>query len=236
LFHQRKQGLKNKFNLLQIDHPGAHNMSNITLYRHPLSGHSHRVEVFLSLLGLNANIIDVDLANGAHKKPDFLAKNSFGQVPAIEDNNGDDTITLSDSNAILMYLARSYDKENTWLPENAVDVANVQRFLSVAAGKIAYGPAVARLVNVFGAGLDKEAAIAASHTILAQLDEHLAKRDWLVTNKPTIADVANYSYIAHAPEGDVSLESYPNIRHWLARFENLPGFVAMKSSAVGLKA
>jgi len=207
-------------------------MSTITLYRHALSGHSHRVEVFLSILGLDTDINDVDLANGAHKKDDFLQKNSFGQVPAIDDGD----ITLSDSNAILVYLANTYDDKHTWLPKNAVDAAQVQRFLSVAAGKVAYGPAVARLVNVFGAGLDKDAAIVASHALFAQLESHLEGRDWLVTNLPTIADVANYAYIAHAPEGDVSLEAYPNIRNWLKRFENIKGFVPMKSSAVGLNA
>ena len=89
-------------------------MSTITLYRHALSGHSHRVETFLSMLGLDTNIIDVDLANGAHKQADFLQKNSFGQVPAIDDG----TVTLSDSNAILVYLANTYDDQKTWLPTN----------------------------------------------------------------------------------------------------------------------
>ena len=211
-------------------------MSNITLYRHPLSGHSHRVEVFLSLLDLDAEINNVDLASGAHKKLDFLAKNSFGQVPVLEDKRENGNVTLADSNAILVYLANTYDKDNTWLPKNAVDAANVQRFLSVAAGKIAYGPAIARLVNVFGANLDKEAAITTAHGILSQLDELLEGREWLVTDKPTIADVANYSYIAHAPEGDISLENYSNIRDWLARFENLQGFVPMVTSQTGLNA
>ena len=55
-------------------------------------------------------------------------------------------------------------------------------------------------------------------------------------NRPTIADVSNYSYIAHAPEGDVSLDDYPFIRAWLARIENLPGFVPMQSTAIGLAA
>jgi len=207
-------------------------MSSITLHRHALSGHSHRVEVFLSILGLDANIVDVDLANGAHKDAAFLAKNSFGQVPVLDDGD----VTLSDSNAILIYLATKYDNSNTWLPSDIVDVANVQRFLSVAAGKVAYGPALARLVNVFGADLDKTTAIATAHGILSELDSHLEGRDWLVTANPTIADVANYAYIAHAPEGDVSLESYPNIRAWISRFEGLTGFVPMQSSAAGLNA
>ena len=57
---------------------------------------------------------------------------------------------------------------------------------------------------------------------------HLATRRFLTGDEPTIADVAMYSYTAHAPEGGVSLEPYRNVRAWLARFEALPGFVPMK--------
>jgi glutathione S-transferase len=46
--------------------------------------------------------------------------------------------------------------------------------------------------------------------------------------------VSNYPYIAHAPEGDVSLQPYPNVRAWMKRVEALPGFIAMQSSQVGL--
>ena len=71
----------------------------IKLYGFPLSGHSHRVELMLSLLGLPTEFILVDLKHGAHKAPDFLATiNSFGQVPAIDDNG----TVLADSNAILI--------------------------------------------------------------------------------------------------------------------------------------
>lgn len=207
-------------------------MSFIKLYRHTLSGHSHRVEVFLSLLGLETQLIDVDLKNGAHKQADFLAKNSFGQVPVIEDVD----VTLADSNAILVYLASKYDQSHQWLPSDPLQVAKIQRFLSVAAGKIASGPAAARLVNVFGAPLDHALAIVTAHTILGQLNDHLFGKDWLVGQHPTIADVANYTYIKHAPEGDVSLAEYKNIQVWLARFEALPGFIAMQSTPIDLGA
>jgi len=205
-------------------------MSNITLYRHALSGHAHRVETFLSILGLSANIVDVDLANGAHKQEEFLRKNSFGQVPVLEDAD----VILADSNAILVYLASRYDEHRTWLPENPVAAAEVQRFLSIAAGKIAFGPAVARLVNVFGAQLDHEHAINLAHVILAELDAHLEEREWLAADHATIADIANYAYIAHAPEGDVSLAEYANVRSWLTRIESISGFVPMQVTEVGL--
>lgn len=83
----------------------------IKLYRFSLSGHSHRVELFLSLLGLPVELINVDLAAGAQKTPEFLEMNPFGQVPVIQDGE----VTLADSNAILVYLAGKYD-DGRWLP------------------------------------------------------------------------------------------------------------------------
>ena len=207
-------------------------MNNITLYRHALSGHSHRAQLFLSLLGLDTTLVDVDLAAGEHKQAAFLARNHLGQVPVLEDG---DTI-VADSSAILVYLAKRYDANNTWLPVDPVAAANVQRFLSIAAGQVAFGPAAARLVNVFGAALDHKRAIELAHNLLGALETHLDGREWLVGSNPTIADVANYAYIAHAPEGDVSLDSYTNVRAWLNRISALPGFVPMQATAVGLAA
>jgi glutathione S-transferase len=207
-------------------------MSKLKLYRHPLSGHSHRAELFLSVLGLEAEIIDVNLMSGEHKHVDFLKKNIFGQVPVLEDGD----ITIADSNAILVYLASQYDFEHTWLPIEPAKVAEVQRFLSVASGSIAQGPAAARAINLFGARLDHVRAIETAHNLLSTLDEHLEDHDWLAADFPTIADIANYSYIAHAPEGDVSLRYYPNVNLWLQRIEELSGFIPLQDSVVGLAA
>ena len=146
-----------------------------------------------------------------------------------------DTV-IADSNAILVYLAERYDTSHTWLPTEPLAAAQVQRFLSIAAGQVASGPASARLVNVFGAALDHKQAMTVAHNLLEVLESHLNEREWLVGSHPTIADVANYAYIAHAPEGDVSLANYPNVRAWLARIAELPGFVPMQATAVGLAA
>ncbi|MEX3011013.1 glutathione S-transferase family protein [Hoeflea sp. TYP-13] len=206
-------------------------MSNaIRIHNFALSGHSHRVVLFANLAGIDHTLIDVDLAAGEHKKEPFLSLNPFGQVPVIEDG---DTV-VADSNAILVYLARKYAPD--WLPTDAAAEAEVQKFLSFAAGEIAYGPAAARLITVFGAGLDPERTAAVAKIAFTRLENHLNGRDWLVGDHPTIADVAIYSYTAHAPEGNVSLEGYPNIRAYLDRIRGLPGFVAMPSTPVGLAA
>jgi len=206
-------------------------MSNpIKLYNFPKSGHAHRIELMLSLLNLPTELVFVDLAKGAHKQPDFLALNPFGQVPVIDDNG----TVIADSNAILVYLAKKYDN-GTWLPEEPAAAARVQRWLSVAAGPLAFGPAAARLVTVFGASFNTDEVITRAHTLLKVIDAELAKAPFLAGNTPTIADIANYSYIAHAPEGNVSLEPYANVRNWLARIEALPGFVPMPRTVIGLQ-
>jgi len=202
----------------------------VKLYRHPLSGHSHRVELMLSLLGVPTELVHVDLLKSAQKQPEFLAMNPLSQVPVIDDNG----TVLADSNAILVYLAQRYG-DSRWLPTDPVGAAAVQRWLSIAAGPLASGPATARLVTVFGAPYNAEEAIARSHALLRVIEAQLSARRFLAAEAATIADVAAYAYIAHAPEGNVSLGDYPNVRTWLARVEALPGFVPMQRSAAGLQ-
>ena len=202
-------------------------MSPIVLYRNPLSGHAHRVELFCSLLKLPVRLVDVDLRGGEQKKPEFLRKNPFGQVPVIEDGD----VTLADSNAILVYLAGRYDKTGSWYPRDPAAAARVQQWLSVAAGQLASGPATARAVKVFGFPLDHARSVTVTGQLFGVLDQALAKQSYLAGPSPTIADVAMYTYTALAPEGEIALEPYGNVRAWLARIEALPGFVPMPRAA-----
>lgn len=201
------------------------------LYHHPLSGHSHRARLFCSLLGLTPELVEVDLLKGAHKSADYLKLNRFGQVPLLDD----DGVVIPDSNAIMIYLAKKLGRSD-WLPDDPAGAAAVQRWLSVAAGQIAFGPAAARLVNVFGAKFNPDEVIQRAHAILRLLDAELQGRDWVAAAQPTIADVALYSYVARAPEGNVDLSGYGNVTRWLARIEILPGFVPFQQTAVGLAA
>jgi glutathione S-transferase len=205
----------------------------IKLYRVAISGHAHRVELFLSLLGLPFERVEIDLAAKAHKTPAFLAMNAFGQVPVIQDGD----VTLADSNAILVYLARRYAQDaDAWMPTEPVAAAAVQRWLSVAAGQLAFGPAAARVIQLFKRPDSPDAAIASAHALFAVMEQQLGQSAFLAGSTPTLADIASYSYTAHAPEGNVSLEPYPRLRAWLARIEALPRFVPMVKTPVGLAA
>ncbi|WP_336706443.1 MULTISPECIES: glutathione S-transferase family protein [unclassified Cedecea] len=201
------------------------------LYSFPLSGHAHRARLFISLLGLPHEVVELDLKTGANKQPEYLALNPFGQVPLLDDEG----TLIPDSNAILVYLAKK-SGQSAWLPEDPQGAAAVQRWLSVAAGDLAFGPAAARLVTVFGAKFNPDEVIARAHVVLGRLEQHLAGREWLVGDHPTIADVAIYSYTSSAPEGNVALSAYPAVNAFLRRIEALPGFVPFVKTAAGLNA
>jgi glutathione S-transferase len=196
----------------------------IKLYDFPLSGHAHRARLLLSLLKVPYERIDVNLGQGQHKTDEFLQLNFFGQVPVLVDGD----VVLRDSNAILVYIANKFAPE--WNPTTPAEAARVQEWLTTASKEITSGPGAARLVTVFKSPQDHGKLIDQSHALLRLIDKHLEDRAWLALAVPTIADVSAYSYIATAPEGDVSLGAYPNVRAWLARIEALPGFVAMPAA------
>jgi glutathione S-transferase len=200
------------------------------LYYDTPSGHAHRARLFLSLINAPVEIVPVALKKGEHKSAEFLKLNRFGQIPVLDDEG---TI-IPDSNAIMVYVAKKLGKKS-WLPEDPKGAANVQRWLSIAAGQIAYGPAAARLVTLFGASLNAEEAIKRAHSVLVVIDAELAGRQWIAAGHPTIADVALYTYTAAAPEGNVDIASYRHIDAWMKRMEALPGFFPFAQSAVGLR-
>jgi glutathione S-transferase len=199
----------------------------IRVYSMAISGHSHRVRLFLTLLGLPFETVEVDVLRGEAGHPEFLALNPFGQVPVIQDGE----LTLPDSNAILVYLARRYDPSGRWLPDDVVKAAQVQRWLSVAAGELADGPASARFACLIGRTPTPQ-QVKASHRVCRWIDEAVAAQPFLTGAQPTIADIALYSYTAHAPEGAITLEPYAHLRAWLDRIEALPGFIGMVRGAV----
>jgi glutathione S-transferase len=89
---------------------------------------------------------------------------------------------------------------------------------------------------VFGARFNPEEVIQRAHLLLGRMEQHLANRTWLAADHPTIADVAVYSYLVAAPEGNVDLSGYPSVLRLLQGIEALPGFVPFPRTAAGLHA
>lgn len=197
----------------------------MTLYDNPVSGHAHRVRLFLSLLGLKFETIVIDMHEGEHKTPDYLALSPLGQVPTLVD--GDTVIT--DSCAALIYLAKRYGDER-WLPDDPEGAARIQRWLSTASGELYRGPVIARAIELFGRDYDYDAAVQWSDRLLPWMQQELDDRTWLAADHVTIADIAMYSYLRVADEGGLDIGDYPAIERWLADVENLDGFIPMTRS------
>lgn len=198
----------------------------ITLYGTPPSGHAHRVELLLLMLGLPYRYVEASAP--VRRSPEFLALNPLGQIPVLVDED----LVLPDSNAILVYLAKRYDESRSWLPQEPVAAARVQRWLSIAAGEVMYGPATARMALLWNMPGDPVRAAEIAGRLLRFMEGHIAQGDeagrpYLAAAHPTIADLACYPYLARAPEGRIPLDDYPAVRAWLARVEALPRFKPM---------
>ncbi len=194
---------------------------SITLYGTPPSGHAHRVEVLLKLLGLPYSYVTATA--DVRQTPGFLALNPLGQIPVLQDG---DTV-ICDSTAILIYLVEKYAPGSAWLPRDAETRAEVQRWLSIASAEVRFGPATARAVTQWNMAGHLDTAHAIAARLFGFMEGHLADRTFLAAPHSTLADLACYAYIAHAPEGGIDLTPYPHIRAWLGRVAAIPGFTDM---------
>ena len=194
----------------------------IKLYNVALSGNCHKVRLMLSLLSIKFELIPVDLLAGEGQTPEFLKLNPLGEVPVLVDEN---TI-LHDSQAILVYLARRYGKEN-WLPTEAEAMSHVMEWLFFAANYIRQGPEFARRYHKFKMKIDIELATEKAYSVLKILDDRLSEQSWLAGDSVTIADIACFPYIGLAPEGKIALDYYNNVMSWSERIKQLPGYLSM---------
>jgi len=191
----------------------------IHLYDFHLSGNAHKVRNMLSLLDVEYDRVRVDLLAGKQRCAEFTDLNPFGHVPVLVD----DAVVIRDSSAILVYLGRKYGR-GKWLPVDALGEARVAEWLATATSDVAEGPGRARLIESFGASGDIESARASAHRVFEVFDRHLDSNVYLACNGPTIADIANYTYLALAPDGGVDIDGYKNVLRWFERLGRLPGF------------
>ena len=193
-----------------------------TLYDFPPSGNCHKVRMMLSMLGLDYETQPVNLLKGEQMTPEFVKLNPRHKVPVLDD----DGVIVSDSAAILIYLVRKYGRED-WYPDEPEAMAEIQKWLSFSVNEVFNGLALARAMVIFNLTMDSKAIHKVAQIALDTMEAHLKDLDWMALSRPTIADIACYPYTARIEEGNILLAPYPAIRAWLARVEELPGFVAM---------
>jgi glutathione S-transferase len=197
-----------------------------TLYSMQNSGNSYKVRLALARLGIPYKLVEIDILKGESRTPEFLAKNPNGQVPLLEvapDRH------LAESNAILWYVAGG----STLAPEERIERAQALQWMFFEQRSLEPNIGAAYFwLRLIKGGRDLQ-----SHALedwmengyrsLAVMEMHLAKHDYFVDNRFTIADIALYGFAHVAHQCDFDLGRYPAVRDWLARVANEPGYVPM---------
>src|SRR5437773_4086125 len=181
-----------------------------TLHGFALSGPTYTVALMLSLCRHPFSYIHVNLREGAHKQPDYLVKNRYGQVPCLRDGQ----IFLCQSAAILEYLAEALQKFDG---RTSAEKHRVREWLFWMWDRLAV-PVFrlrqrARGLRQFG----DEAKImyeGEARSSFALLEHELAKSEWLVGKKPTIADICAYGVARYANEAGIDINTYPKVVEW----------------------
>jgi glutathione S-transferase len=180
-----------------------------------------------SLAGVKLEQEAVDFHPGrAHKSVAFRQMNPAGTLPVLVDGD----LVLTESTAMLVYLARLSGPE--WLgPDTPQVMAQVQQWLAFS-GRLAASLGMARLHDMLLYPGDIDALRHDGHAALRELEAALterrfAGRDWLVGERPTIADIACFPNVALSQDGGVVLDDYPAIRLWSRRIRSLDRFIEM---------
>lgn len=187
-----------------------------------------KISIFLELLGLKYDYQLLSIANNGTKEPWFIAKNPNGRIPTLEDKSTG--ITISESGAILQYLADTYDKDHKYSYKHGTKEYYLQletlywqmaglgpmqgqanHFKLYAPEKIPYG--INRYINE-------------AKRLYSVLEIFLKNNEkngpYLVGNHLSISDIASYSWARSAERLGISLEEWPLVAKWFKNIDSIP--------------
>ena len=191
----------------------------LTIHGDIRSGNCLKVKWLLDRLGRDYRWVETDVLSGATRSAQFLARNPAGQVPFVA---LDDGRVLAQSNAILLHLAEGTD----FVPGDAYERAQMYEWLFWE--QYSHEPCIAvvrfqRLLGGKRADEIEPRLMEKGHAALARMEAALSQAEWLVGDRPTLADLALVAYTRVAHEGDFDLRGYPAVRGWVARVEGAFG-------------
>jgi len=201
------------------------------LYGAPMPApNPRRVRIFLAEKGVDLAETPVDLMKGEHKSPEHVARNSLGQVPTLE---LDDGTTISETVAICRYLEETHPKPALF-GETALEKAQVDMWIRRIEFQLMSPvgnfwrhahPFTARLLTQFkDFGESNRAAYSRAQ---AWLDTELAGKDFIAGDKLTMADICALSTVDFATWIGLPLDDdKPNLKAWHQRVTARPSAAA----------
>jgi glutathione S-transferase len=192
----------------------------LRLYYSPLSTFSQRVRIALLEKGIPADLVEVDLPGRAQFHPEYLARNPYGRVPAIDE----DGWGLYESTAILEYLEATRPSPPL-VPADARGRAWVAMHMKLCDLELA-GPARTILVpkRFLPRGTWKlepmERARVKIEKHLSILEPEIQGKEFLAGDRFTLADVCYAPFLQFLPILDVT--PGPAVRSWAERLVERP--------------
>jgi glutathione S-transferase len=197
----------------------------LKLHEYASSGNCYKIRLLLNQLGVAYERVPTDILKGESRTPEFLAMNPVGKTPVLEIQPGQ---YLAESNAIIYYLADGTD----FLPTDRWERAQVMQWLFFE--QYSHEPNIATVrfwITIAKQAEQKREAIAQKQQLgyaaLQVMENHLAKYDYFVGNRYSIADIALYAYTHVAEEGDFDLSKFPAILAWFDRIVQQPNYLTI---------
>ncbi|WP_319485346.1 glutathione S-transferase N-terminal domain-containing protein [uncultured Cohaesibacter sp.] len=200
----------------------------IDLYYWP-TPNGWKITILLEELGVPYNLHYINIGAGDQFKPEFLAISPNNKMPAIVDPEGPggEPISVFESGAILLYLARKFGR---YLPQDERGRVEVEQWLMWQMG--GFGPMLGQNHHFAVYAPEKiEYAIKRyrdeTHRLYGVLNKALEGRDY-VAGDYSIADMAIVGWVVSHERQAIDLDEFPNVKRW---FEALK---AREAVATGL--
>ncbi len=198
----------------------------VLLYDSRVSGNCYKVRLLLAHLGAHYERREVDVVDRSGRLELLGDLNPGLRVPTLV---LDDGRSLGESNAILWYLAQG----TRYLPQDPFELAKVLQWMFFEQYSHEPNIAVVRFWVAIAQAPPPEGEVdarrRAGYLALDAMERELAVREFLVSDRYTIADIALYAYTHVAGEGGFDLSGYPAILDWLERVHAEPGHVSINA-------
>jgi glutathione S-transferase len=212
------------------------------LYMHPASITSRPVRLLIAQNGLEVEEVVVDLFSGAHHQEPFASFNPSRLVPVLEDGD----LKLTESSAILKYLAEKFDLPE--YPKGLAERAKVNEVMDWFNSNFyrdwGYGLCYPQLFPHHKRPSEEGHRVAVqwgaerSAFWLQVLNDYWLGdgRRWLAGEQPSIADYFGGSLVALADTIRYDLGKYPNVARWLEDVKALPSWTSVSAELDGFAA
>ncbi|MBD5770849.1 glutathione S-transferase family protein [Marinomonas colpomeniae] len=190
------------------------------------SGNGYKIRLLCACLGLNVTLKEYDITKGETRTEAFLALSPNGKIPVLELDNGD---VLSESNAILLYLAEQH--ASLLLPTDLITKATIYKWLFWEQYSHEPNIAAVRFWLTHNAMNElKEQMlpdrVQQGNAALQLMDDTLKKQTFLIGDIISLADICLFAYTHVAEEGGAyQLSDFPNIQRWIKTIESQDWFI-----------